>query len=133
MRETGIIPEQVRRVTTVLFLSHTSIFHKQIEGSPKVQLDIEFPRETLADLFLVDFVPVEGSNVVGEEPEPSESSQLNEVVNESASTESLMLEDGGEESSVVGEDGEDETDKGLSTSLQEEILTNLRAMNVSHP
>jgi hypothetical protein len=107
-------------------------------ASPQVQLpDIDFSREPLTDWFSANFPQSEGSSRAVEGPKPSGSGLRNEVANMSASTGSLGLKDGMkgmEESSGVGDDDEDEDedDESSPTSSSEDVLANLRAMDVSH-
>jgi hypothetical protein len=97
-------------------------------SSPQVQLDIDFS-QALTDWFPPDLLQSEQLNGVAEGLKPGGSGLRNEVANTSASTGGLGFENGRDSSTA-----NDDEDGGSSTlSSSEDIIANLRAMNVSPP
>jgi len=98
-------------------------------SSPQVQLDIDFS-PALGDWFPADLLQSEGSNGAAEGLRLSGRGLRNGVANTSASTGGLGFLNGGRDS-LTGNGDEDGGSSSLSSS--EDIIANLRAMDVSSP
>ena len=98
-------------------------------SSPQVQLDIDFS-PALGDWFPADLLQSEGSNGAAEGLKLSGRGLRNGAVNRSTSTGGLGFPNGGRDN-LRGNDDEDGGSSSLSSS--EDIIANLRAMNVGSP
>lgn len=98
-------------------------------SSPQVQLDIDFST-ALTDWFPADLLHSKEFNGVAGGLKSGGSGLRNEVANTSASTGGLGFVNGGRGNST-GNDDEDGGSSSISSS--EDIIANLKAMNVSPP